>query len=390
MRVLIPLTSAGIILLKMEREIPRAPYPDVEATAPQETLTPGERRSVKDAKRIIGNHLTRTILIVSAVLAGVGAAAVEKSDSFDPLASSAGSANHLVLNNLHRAYDQLIDELPGIKNGVPEVEAAGCLCPDGQTPKLTFTLDNPPPNNDPPGILKLFCGTDTTPKASWRVSSGDNIPANDQKPNGPLPRGTWTVLQRTVSHPDTNHYGIHCQDKRYTTRVWSDWYPLTGTEPANRDGCYYIHASNCSHPNPPVECDVPTWKKSSSGCLAIQPPRWTYYDDFKSIIDSCLYANGAISLEVNYGDSLSPDSLSDQTVDSSESSLGEACPACEDVGCPSVGGVAELPDVQASSQNIDSQQSKDKTIPIATGLAAAAGALGAGGALLYIRKNRSA
>ena len=77
----------------MERKIQRAQYTDIETAVPQEiTLTWRERRFVKNAKKVIGGHLARTILIMSAVLAGAGIGTVEKSGSFDPLANSVASA----------------------------------------------------------------------------------------------------------------------------------------------------------------------------------------------------------------------------------------------------------------------------------------------------------
>ena len=143
----------------MEREIQRAQYTDIEATTPQETtLTPCERRFVKDAKRIIGNHLTRTILIASAVLAGAGIVAGEKSGSFDPLASSVNSASHLVLKDLHRAYDQLINELPKVEN-----EEAALTC------SKTFHLVND--SGDPQ--TKLWIDFDPETDTNVNFDSGD-------------------------------------------------------------------------------------------------------------------------------------------------------------------------------------------------------------------------
>lgn len=54
-----------------------------------------------------------------------------------------------------------------------------------------------------------------------------------------------------------------------------------------------------------------------------------------------------------------------------------------------VGGIAELPEISNSPQNMPSEKSKDHALPIAEGVAAAVAAVAATGAL-YIRRNRSA
>src|SRR3990167_5514207 len=97
-----------------ERPIDQSSYS--EGVAGQDApLTSIEGDFVKDAKKVISGHLARTVLVVSAVLAGAGIVA-EKTGSFDPLASSVESANHLVLNNLDKSYDQLVDKLPEVED----------------------------------------------------------------------------------------------------------------------------------------------------------------------------------------------------------------------------------------------------------------------------------
>jgi len=59
------------------------------------------------------NIVARSVAAVSIATAGV--AAVEKTGFFDPLTSSVESASHLVLDNLHKSYDQLIDKLPEVE-----------------------------------------------------------------------------------------------------------------------------------------------------------------------------------------------------------------------------------------------------------------------------------
>ena len=56
----------------------------------------------------------------------------------------------------------------------------------------------------------------------------------------------------------------------------------------------------------------------------------------------------------------------------------------------SVGGIAQLPDVESSPQDMNSEKSKDYTTSIAAGVAAVAAAVAATGAALYSRRNRSA
>lgn len=60
------------------------------------------------------NFVARSVATMS--LAAGGIVAVEKTGVFDPLASSVDSANHLVLKTPHKAYEQLIEMLPGAEN----------------------------------------------------------------------------------------------------------------------------------------------------------------------------------------------------------------------------------------------------------------------------------
>src|SRR3990167_3369375 len=94
----------------------REQRPNIETAAFQETtLTPEETGFIKEAKKVITGHLARTILVFSAVLAGAGIVTAEKTGSFDPITNPVNSANHLVLNNLDRSYEQLIDKLPEVE-----------------------------------------------------------------------------------------------------------------------------------------------------------------------------------------------------------------------------------------------------------------------------------
>ena len=93
-----------------------------------------------------------------------------------------------------------------------------------------------------------------------------------------------------------------------------------------------------------------------------------------------------MSLEVNYGGSLSPDNLSDQTVDLSEYTLGEACSECEDVGTCSVGGIAELPEIAGSEAAMNETASTNYALWTVIAAGSTAGVITLAGAAWYTKR----
>ena len=71
----------------------------------------GRGENFVNKKRL--NIVARSVAAIS--IAAAGAVAVEKSGSFDTLSAPANSASHLVLNNLHNSFEQLIDKLPEVE-----------------------------------------------------------------------------------------------------------------------------------------------------------------------------------------------------------------------------------------------------------------------------------
>src|SRR3989344_432953 len=84
-----------------------------------------ERESRKEnfAHRNRLNIVARSLAAISITAAGVGAA--EKSGAFDLLEGPVDSANHLVLDTPHKAYEKLIDKLPGAENAEAQAPQAG-------------------------------------------------------------------------------------------------------------------------------------------------------------------------------------------------------------------------------------------------------------------------
>ncbi len=159
-----------------------------ESIIPQEaTLTPQEIGFIKDAKKVIRGHLARTILVASAVLAGAGVIAVEKTGSFNPLASHVGSANHLVINNLHESYKQLIDMLPEAEKAEANaITVTFNFKNNSGSPQNDMYIDfhdDDPGNSNQDAIFvrgDLTCSPDSgnSPDHKWNCSSVAPITSN--------------------------------------------------------------------------------------------------------------------------------------------------------------------------------------------------------------------
>lgn len=245
----------------------------IEGVEPQDTpLIQDERAFVKDAKRVIGRHLARTVLIVGAVLAGAGVV-VEKTGSFDPLSNPVDSANHPVLNDLHNSYEHLVDKLPE----VDKAEADAAL--------VTFIIEN-------------------------RTGA------------------THNALQITF-------------------------------DPATDSGVTFVSGTFTCSPAGPDKFNC------SGGSIA--PETLDNFGRYECVTAPFVCFVG----ETFTGDSWS---LRISSTVWSTSSVS------------SVGGIAELPNVETSPQNITSEKSTDYATPIAEGIAGAVAAAGAVGAGLYIRR----
>lgn len=343
----------------MGKEISRDQNIDTGVAASQEaTFTPQEIGFIKEAKRIIGQHLTRTILVVSAVLAGTGIIVAEKSGSFDPLDSRVDSAKHLVLNNLHKSYEQLIDTLP-------EVEKAEATPPDPVTwnpslnPLITITNGNCEPEK-----------IDFTP------------------------------------HSTTMHVGDHLA---FTVDACLNqdlqiFFKLVEVDGASDDTLDRISVSTSDIFNGAQTVGIKFYLDCVDGFTRYDPNRvvgaYSYSQDFDSSAD--------LAVEIEY-DPIYPDYTN--YTDNVGADTGVAKIKCLDVGCSSgsgsgteiqdgntaagscsggsVGGILEEPDVESFSQDIASEKNPDYTVPITAGLASAVAAVTIAGAAFYTNRKRS-
>ena len=298
----------GIVYSKMggsERFIEQSAY--LEGVAEQDTpLTPNERAFVKDAKKVIGNYWARSVLIVSAVLAGTGIVAAEKTGSFYPFTNSVDSANHLLLNNLHDSYEQLVDKLPSVE----KAEAA-----DDRSRKFSFQNRS---------------GANQT--ALWLTfSNNDNIDG---------------VAFNSGTEPCTdigaNNLKFDCSGTQTISYITSE------------TGCGFLFLSPCC-----------LGTGNLAPCTATETFRYTV-------------SNLCAVLELSdSGWGTRPANRSPQVA-----GQGQAAGSC------SVGGIAQLPEISDSSQNITPEKTKDYTLPIEAGVAGTVAAVVAGGVLLYSRRNR--
>ena len=212
------------------------------------------------------NIVARSVAAISIAAAGVAAA--EKSGLFDPL-DSVGSANHLVLSNLHNSYEQLIDNLPKAE----KAEALSTM------------------------VITIGCSRDGL---NHLHVSGSVV--TDAAP--PVGINAVAIALKQTNNP-----------------------AVTASGATGANGNYDI----ANAPAGFIEENV-TYKFTKTG-----------YDDIN---------------------------------DNFECAIGK-----------SVGGISELPNVKALPQDTTSEKSNDNTVPIAAGIAAA-GAITAAAAALYIRRNR--
>ena len=271
------------------------------------------------------NIVARSAAAISIVAAG--AVVVEEFGSFDPLTNPVESANHLVLKDLHKSYEQLIDKLP-------EVEKA---------------------------------------EATTSCDSGDTLVSSATAPNGNFLNvcnggGTieWTLYKSSkavLNGPNTffSSDGSVAKAGLYVTPD-SAFLLLLNTSAGLNEALIY----------------------SSSGVLGSKTHfavgSGGYILESVSGISANTFRIKACHTPTN--------TLYDNTFDSNGNLIsGTTGGIC---GGSGVGGITELSDVEALPQNMTSGKNKDYTTPIAAGVAAATGAIAATGAALYIRKNRSA
>ena len=280
--------------------------------------------------------MARTVLIVSAVLAGAGTVAAEKSGLFDPVASFVDSANHLALNNLHKSYEQLIDKLP-------EVEKAEAAPP---APEVTYPSSNP-------GVPNTNC------------NEGEII--------------DFTPHSRTV-------YVNQSTYKAFTVDACLNTDSGLEVRLVEEDGTTDDTLGKIT-----VASLIP----DSNGATSMEI---TFYLDCvdggwwlpNKIVGSSGYSqegDASLAIETDYAATFPPEI--GNSFDNVGNETGAAQMSCLDVKSGGVGGIAELPEISEPQKNITSEKTTDKTIPIAAGVAAAAAAVTATGAALYIRRNRS-
>lgn len=325
----------------MERETQR--HSEVEVTAPQETLTPEERRFVRDAKKVIAGHLARAALIFSAVLAGAGVATEEK--SIENVAADG-------------FYEQtVIVEGHTVKIG----QSAGA--------ERVYKADEADVNRVRDAFVELV--NDSTVFKD-RVIQG--TPAD-------------TTIYVLVSENNPHKVVGAAQDGSSTVFIDIGDIDVTGSflKPpganANTLASKYLKSTLAHEFNHLLGIGDPQTGENAVTIPLFDIERKSYYGYCRE--------DGQVVIPYNVNGKLIE--LNDSDFWSNRRSYGYMLPAPEEV-CPpgGVGGIAELPEISESPQNMPSEKSKDSTIPIAAGVVGAVGAaLAATGATLYIRKNRS-
>lgn len=279
---------------------------------------------------------------VAAILtAAAGAAAVEKTGSFDPLTNPANSANHLVLNDLHDSYNMLIDKLPE----VDKAEATSCNSDD------TIASSATAPN----GNFLNVCGQSGSGILEWRLYNSSKTELSGgfffTDDGSAAKAGLWvtpdsTFLLMFSAYGGLSQWSIYGPDGAWLTSVYLS---LAG---------YSLLSVN----------DISDNKFRIRACNTITD----------SLYNTTFASNGN-KLWWTEGETCSNPL---PTPTSTSTPVPPTPP-------PGVGGIAHLPDVEALPQ--ESAQSSDNNItPFEIGGAmAVAGALTAAG-VLYTRRNRSA
>lgn len=324
----------------------------------------GRGENFVNKKRL--NIVARSVAAISIAAAGAaaGAAAAEKSGLFDPL-DSVDSANHLVLNKLNGAYDQLIDKLPGVEKAEAAPADASYVNPSTNPwipdrncnpelidftphsaimhvgdPSLTFTVDACLQQDF--GIFVRLVEVDTLSDDnldSLSVSSFDGINGRSVAITFHLDcvDGGFGLPNKLVGAGGPLHTNSYSQDPGGSAQlaIEMDYNVYDGTNYYDNRGPDQDEALISCLDLPPTPTPCPGGSGSGAG-------------------DREGNAAGTGSCSV------------------------------------SVGGIAELPDVEAIPQNMNSEKSRDYTTPIAGGIVATLAAVAATGAAMYIRKSRSA
>ena len=178
-----------------------------------------EGRGENFVKRNRLNIVARSVAAIS--IAAAGAAAVEKFGSFDLLPNPVDSANHLVLNNLHESYEQLIDKLPEVE----KAEAA-------EAPKTCNWVV----------LLTLYhCVVTQQPAAKIRVVATDHIAINTPTLEEFLGIPYW---QDHICHANVTDVNLNSIDATVVVDAENDHCDTFGPYPVNVNIC----ASNVGWP----------------------------------------------------------------------------------------------------------------------------------------------
>jgi len=342
-----------------------------------------ERESRKEnfAHRNRLNIVARSLAAISITAAGVGAA--EKSGAFDLLEGPVDSANYLVLDTPHKAYEQLIERLPGAENAEAQ-EPTPTPTPDPYIRYVTV-------NGVEVMIAQILDGgaepadVDRVHDEFVAAVNGSTL-MKDRVTAAPPPPDEDTTIMILVYEDDPKVYLGGASDNYdfINVDVGDADAILPYLEGLEGDNALIVANSTITWalaheivhllgvPDPhieenPVILELSGFERLSYYGYCRVSDR-TEHIPFKVGSDTGSLNNTAFTIaRENVGGVLPP--------------VGAACGS-------SVGGIAEFPDVQAL-QNMNSEKSKDNTLPIAAGAAAAVTAVTAAGAVLYIRRKRS-
>lgn len=387
-----------------------------------------EGRGENFAKRNRLNIVARSVAVVSITAAGV--AAVEAAASFDLLPNPVDSANHLVLTDLHKSYEELIDKLPEVGSAEAQTQGRAYIKADVHIIR-SGPVDNVVSHDADGWQIRLYKDTDCNPgnligaKPTLETSTGQGSTTFPVEPNKPFSLQLVPTSNQAnytppvvVCKPSPSGYAGSLTDIPFDDIA--KWLGYAKT-------AYEVFEASAHSPGVTIIGFNPQLMVWGVGITLA-------YDAFKlvenpaeagEILDAILMVDppeGCSSTAVFPLNNLNQRLNSGQEVVYTMSSGDITCtinPAGKPVtfstvfggkdgaGNPldglvvaqvtgnvpnsgPVGGILETPDLSNLPQNVNSEKSKDNTIPIAAGIAAAVAAVAAtGGVVLYSRRKRS-
>ena len=336
----------------------------------------GRGENFVNKKRL--NIVARSVAAISVVAAGI--AAVEKSGLFDPLANHVDSANHLVLNNLHESYEQLVDKLPEVENAEAQTGVDDIVV--GQK-TIAIIPETGATQDDIEYIRAVIVNLVNDSPVNFTTyvneSSVNSIIVRVYRNNTTVLGGK--VLCQPPGGSGSNVVRIDLADND----VIADYLEVFSAD--DKQIIYFTKnqqtlAHEFGHLNY-TDCDDPSLKENP--VLIEIGAGWT-----RTRYGYCRLSDNKTVSDIEVGPDRHQGVLNVSRWRSDRVGAGGAWPdeVCSE---DAVGGIVKQPDVEALPQDIASEKNPDYTTPIAAGVAAAiTGTLTAAGAVLYIRRKRSA